>query len=53
MDIDPVEVIEELKRNKDDYVMSVFGSEYIGMIKTIQDMFEHYGYELRVTKKKY
>ncbi len=49
--LNPIEVFEELMKNKDDDIMEVFGEDYIAMTETIIETLEPYGYELKVIKK--
>lgn len=49
--LNPIEVLEIIKRDKNDSIMQVFGDEYIAMMETLIETFEHYGYEIVVNKK--
>lgn len=49
--LNPIEVLEKLRKDKIDGVMQVFGEDYIAMMETMIETFEYYGYEVMVNKK--
>lgn len=49
-DLDPIEVLKELSKNKGDEVVEIFIQEYIAMTETLSEMFKEHGYELLVRK---
>lgn len=48
--LDPLKVIDKIKEEKTDDLVELFADDYKAMIETVNDIFKHNGYILKVEK---
>lgn len=48
--MDPLKVIDKIKEEKTDDLVELFADDYKAMIETVNDIFKHNGYILKVEK---
>lgn len=48
--MDPIEMIDKIKEEKLDDLVELFADDYKAMIETVNDIFKHNGYVLKIEK---